>query len=70
MPYAPTIQLAMGFYGNDRVMYGSDNPCWNPMGALQAVQELELTPEVNQAVMSTTVSQLVDLSVPEVVAQR
>lgn len=64
MPYAPTIQLAMGFYGNDRVMYGSDNPCWNPMGALRACEEIEMSSEVRQDVMLNTVSKLIDLSVP------
>jgi aminocarboxymuconate-semialdehyde decarboxylase len=63
-PYAPTIQLAMGFYGDDRVMYGSDNPCWNPTGALRAVEELELTDEVRRRVMFETVSQVVDIPVP------
>lgn len=63
-PYAPTIQLAMGFYGNDRVMYGSDNPCWNPMGALRAVQELELSEEIRRQVMFETVSSFIDLAVP------
>lgn len=62
MPYAPTIQLAMGFYGADRVMYGSDNPCWNPMGALRAVEELELAPEAMQALMSGIVHDVIDLS--------
>src|SRR5262249_58534481 len=30
MPHAPTIDMAINYYGADRVIYGSDNPCWNP----------------------------------------
>ena len=64
MPHSLTIGMALGFYGSDRVLYGSDNPCWNPMAALEATQALGLPSEVSRRVMDTNARGLFDLSVP------
>lgn len=61
MPHALTIDMALKFYGTDRVLYGSDNPCWNPLAALQATQSLELEPETERAVLDANARTLLGL---------
>jgi aminocarboxymuconate-semialdehyde decarboxylase len=62
MPHPLTIRMALDFYGKDRVFYGSDNPCWNPHAALEAVQALELAPDLQHEVLYANVSRLLDLT--------
>jgi aminocarboxymuconate-semialdehyde decarboxylase len=64
MPYAPAIGMAIDFYGRDRMLYGSDNPCWNPLAALEATRSLRLSDDDMRAVMDENVRRLVDLRVP------
>jgi aminocarboxymuconate-semialdehyde decarboxylase len=64
MPHSLTIGMALDFYGADRVFYGSDNPCWNPLAALEATQALNLPDDVERAVLNDNVRTLVDLRVP------
>jgi aminocarboxymuconate-semialdehyde decarboxylase len=64
MPHSLTIGMALAFYGSDRVLYGSDNPCWNPLAALQATEALELEPDVMNAVMIENAERFIDLRVP------
>jgi aminocarboxymuconate-semialdehyde decarboxylase len=70
MPHPLTLRMALDFYGPDRVMYGSDNPCWNPLAALEAVRSLELPPSESGAVLDGNVRRLVDLRVPAAVGER
>jgi len=37
------IKFAIEYYGIDRVMYGSDYPCWDPATALALIQEIGLS---------------------------
>jgi aminocarboxymuconate-semialdehyde decarboxylase len=64
MPHSLTIGMAIDFYGSDRVLYGSDNPCWNPFAALQATEALSLEPAVMNAVMTENAERFIDLRVP------
>ena len=41
-PHSMGIKFAIEYYGPDRVMYGSDYPCWDPAMALQLIQEIGL----------------------------
>lgn len=66
MPHALTIKMALEFYGADRVLYGSDNPCWNPGAALEALESLELPDDVLRAVLDENVRRVVDLATPAV----
>lgn len=63
MPHPLTIRMALDFYGPERVMYGSDNPCWNPYAALDAVEALRLAPDLHERVLNGNVRSLFDLSV-------
>ena len=41
-PHTPGVAFAVEFYGADRVIYGSDYPCWDPDAALRIMDELDL----------------------------
>jgi len=62
MPHSLTIGMAIDFYGADRVLYGSDNPCWNPMAALEATRALNLGEVVERKVLDTNARELFNLT--------
>lgn len=70
MPHSLTIRMALDFYGTERVFYGSDNPCWNPTGALEAVQALDLPADVLDAVLGQNVRRFLNLAPASVPAGR
>ena len=41
-PHTLGVAFAVEFYGADRVIYGSDYPCWDPDAALRIMDELDL----------------------------
>ena len=63
-PHSLTIEMAIKYYGRDRVFYGSDNPCWNPTAALEACNELDLSEAERTALFDTNVRSLVDMRAP------
>lgn len=65
MPHSPTIALAVQFYGEDRVLYGSDNPCWNPAGALEATRAIGLDVDVLQGILLENARRLLGLNFGE-----
>ena len=42
-PHMPGMKFAIEYYGIDRVMYGTDYPCWNPATALVLIDEIGLS---------------------------
>ena len=42
-PHSMGIKFAIEYYGADRVMYGSDYPCWDPATALALIEEIGLS---------------------------
>jgi aminocarboxymuconate-semialdehyde decarboxylase len=42
-PHSMGIRFAIDYYGVDRVMYGSDYPCWDPATALALIQDIGLS---------------------------
>ena len=64
MPHALTIRMAMDFYGAERILYGSDNPCWNPQSAFGTLMSLKLPEVVSRAILHENVRALTDLRVP------
>ena len=64
MPHALTIRMAMDFYGAERVLYGSDNPCWNPQAAFGTLMSLKLPEVASRAILNENVRALTDLRVP------
>ena len=61
MPHPLTLDMALKFYGNDRVLYGSDNPCWNPLAALEATRSLQLDGATETAVLGSNARTLLGL---------
>ena len=43
-PHAAGMKFAIEYYGIDRVMYGTDYPCWDPATALALIDQLGLSP--------------------------
>ena len=41
-PHSMGMKFAIEYYGIDRVMYGSDYPCWDPATALALIEEIGL----------------------------
>jgi aminocarboxymuconate-semialdehyde decarboxylase len=42
-PHSMGMKFAIDYYGIDRVMYGSDYPCWDPATALALLDEIGLS---------------------------
>ena len=42
-PHAAGIRFAIDYYGIDRVMYGTDYPCWEPAQCLDLIESLNLS---------------------------
>jgi aminocarboxymuconate-semialdehyde decarboxylase len=42
-PHPAGIRFAIDYYGIDRVMYGTDYPCWDPATCLSMIGELNLS---------------------------
>jgi aminocarboxymuconate-semialdehyde decarboxylase len=42
-PHSPGMRFAIEYYGIDRVMYGTDYPCWDPATALELLGEINLS---------------------------
>lgn len=42
-PHMIGIKFAIEFYGIDRVMYGTDYPCWDPATCLKLIGEIDLS---------------------------
>jgi aminocarboxymuconate-semialdehyde decarboxylase len=61
-PQALTIRTALEFYGPDKVIYGTDHPCWSPHAATGVIDEAGLDPEVKSRVLSTNVESAFNLS--------
>jgi aminocarboxymuconate-semialdehyde decarboxylase len=60
-PHTAGVRFALEFYGPDRVMYGSDYPCWDPVAALRIIDELDLDDETYRKVTSTNARQFYGL---------
>jgi aminocarboxymuconate-semialdehyde decarboxylase len=68
MPHPLTLRMALDFYGADRVLYGSDNPCWNPLAALEALRVLDLHDAELEGVQFGNAGALMDLRAPTPIA--
>lgn len=42
-PHAMGMEFAIAYYGIDRVMYGTDYPCWSPADCLALIEEIGLS---------------------------
>lgn len=63
-PQALTIRTAVEFYGAEKVVYGTDYPCWDPRAALRVMEEAQLGPEQEAMVFARNAEALLGLGVP------
>jgi aminocarboxymuconate-semialdehyde decarboxylase len=61
-PQALTVRTALEFYGPDKVIYGTDHPCWSPKAAVGVLDEAGLSDEQHMRIRSTNVEAVLDLS--------
>jgi aminocarboxymuconate-semialdehyde decarboxylase len=63
-PHAPGIKFAIDYYGIDRVMYGTDYPCWDPAACLKLIDELKLSKEEQQKLFYDNARRILGLRDP------
>ncbi|HEV7979206.1 amidohydrolase family protein [Amycolatopsis sp.] len=61
-PQELTIRTAVDFYGPDKILYGTDHPCWSPHAARDVIVEAGLSEEDRTRVMSTNAEAAFDLT--------
>jgi len=64
-PHMEGIRFAIEYYGVDRVMYGSDYPCWMPADALKFFGEIGLPEEDQQKILYSNARRILNLRDPE-----
>lgn len=62
-PQALTIRTAIEFYGAEKVLFGTDYPCWDPFAALRVLDEAELTGEERALICERNAESLLRLTV-------
>jgi aminocarboxymuconate-semialdehyde decarboxylase len=60
-PQALTVRTALEFYGPDKVIYGTDHPCWSPRAAVGVLEEAGLSAEQHTRIRSTNVEAVLNL---------
>ncbi|MCI2415963.1 amidohydrolase family protein [Saccharopolyspora sp. K220] len=61
-PQALTVRTALEFYGPDKVIYGTDYPCWSPRAATDVLDEAQLSPEQRTRIQSTNADAVLNLT--------
>jgi aminocarboxymuconate-semialdehyde decarboxylase len=63
-PHSAGMRFAIDYYGIDRVMYGTDYPCWDPAAALKLIDELKLSPADQQKLFYSNARRILGLRDP------
>src|SRR6185503_882262 len=63
-PHSMGMEFAIRYYGIDRVMYGSDYPCWDPATALAFVEEIGLSEADREKLFYTNARRILGLGDP------
>jgi aminocarboxymuconate-semialdehyde decarboxylase len=64
-PHAAGIRFAIDYYGIDRVMYGTDYPCWDPATCLNLLEELNLSDADKQKIFYDNARRILNLRDPQ-----
>src|SRR5438067_13783122 len=64
-PHSMGIKFAIDYYGIDRVMYGSDYPCWDPATALALIEEIGLSDADKEKVFYFNARRILGLRDPD-----
>ena len=63
-PHSMGMKFAIEYYGIDRVMYGSDYPCWDPATALALIDEIGLSDADKQKLFYDNARRILGLKDP------
>ena len=63
-PHSAGMKFAIEYYGVDRVMYGSDYPCWSPAAALDFFAKIGLSPADQEKVLYGNARRILGLKDP------
>jgi aminocarboxymuconate-semialdehyde decarboxylase len=63
-PHTAGMKFAIEFFGADRVMYGSDYPCWDPKIALPLLEAVGLSPDDREKVLNGNARRILQLDAP------
>ena len=63
-PHAAGIRFAIDYYGIDRVMYGTDYPCWDPAACLKLIEEIDLSDADKQKLFYDNARRILNLRDP------
>lgn len=63
-PHTMGLEFAVEFFGADHVMYGSDFPCWSPAEALRLFDEIGLSTDDQEKLLSGNARRLLKLREP------
>ena len=63
-PHSMGMKFAIDYYGIDRVMYGSDYPCWDPATALALIDEIGLSDADRQKLFYDNARRILGLKDP------
>jgi aminocarboxymuconate-semialdehyde decarboxylase len=67
-PHTAGMKFAIEYYGVDRVMYGSDYPCWSPAAALAYFDKIGLSNEDQEKILNLNARRILNLRHPAEVA--
>ena len=66
-PHAKGMQFAIDYFGIDRVMYGTDYPCWDPAACLKLLEDVRLTEADKRKVFYDNARRILGLKDPPLV---
>ena len=67
-PHTAGMKFAIEYYGVDRVMYGSDYPCWSPAAALAYLDKIGLSAADQEKILNLNARRILNLRHPAEVA--
>src|SRR5579871_2420417 len=68
-PHSMGIKFAIEYYGADRMMYGSDYPCWDPATALELLQQTGVSDTDKNKLFYSNARRILNLRDPAAAAQ-
>lgn len=60
-PHTAGMKFAIDYYGVEKVMYGSDYPCWSPAAALEFLERVGLSEADRKKVLDTNARRILGL---------
>jgi aminocarboxymuconate-semialdehyde decarboxylase len=64
-PHSEGMEFAIDYYGIDRVMYGTDYPCWDPAACLKLLNDVVLSDAEKQKLFYDNARRILGLKDPQ-----